>query len=96
MQGQDWVDSADDFRRADVRIYKFEQEKIVTCSKKETLDIRLAEVKRSRNGLPGIARVLGAEAAILRMYCFSIFLFLGLGSSFAARLVEWLCWAAVS
>ena len=49
MQGQDWVDSADGLSRAGVRVYKFEEEERLICSKKETLDIRLAEVKRSRN-----------------------------------------------
>ena len=32
-QGQDWVALADEFRRADVRVYNFEEEKLVTYSK---------------------------------------------------------------
>ena len=57
--------------RADVRVYKFEEEELVTCSKKENLDIRLAEVKRSRKCSSETHSNLGAEAAI-RMHCFSI------------------------
>ena len=57
-----------------MRVYKFEEEELVTCSQKETLDIRLAQVKRSGNGSSRIAPILGAEAAMIRtcMHCFCI------------------------
>ena len=64
--------SGESFRRAGVRVYKFEEEKLSTCSKKESLESRLAEGERSRNCSSKSLSILGAEAAMVRMHCFYI------------------------